>query len=69
MLTSDFYKDVLDNFGDFLKKINDMSSAELATLAATWLTAGRRAIGGTIEVVSSGVGKAFSGVGKKSTFI
>lgn len=69
MLTSDFYKDLLDNFGDFLKKINDMSSAELATLAATWLTAGRRAIGGTIEVVSSGVGKAFSGVGKKSTFI
>jgi hypothetical protein len=52
MLTSDFYKDLLDNFGNFLNKLNEMSVGGLATLGATWLTVGRKAIGGAVNSYS-----------------
>ena len=52
MLTSDFYKDSLDNFSNFLNKLNEMSVGGLATLGATWLTVGRKAIGGAVNSYS-----------------
>ena len=68
LLTSDFYKDTLDNFKGFLTKLNDMSAEGLATLGATWLTVGRKAINGNLNMISSGVGSIFSGKKAENKF-
>ena len=60
LLTSDFYKDLLDNFSGFLSKLNDMSVSGLAVLGTTWLTAGRKAISGTLTMGSNLISSKFA---------
>ena len=60
LLDSDAYKGALDTFSGFLDKLNDMSTTGLVTLAGTWMTLGRKAVSGTINMVSSGMGRAFA---------
>lgn len=61
LLTSDFYKDTLDNFKGFLEKLNDMSAAGLIALAGTWLTVGRKAVGDTLNSYSDLFSKKIGG--------
>ena len=49
LLDSDAYKGALDLFSGFLEKLNNTSTTGLAALAGTWLTFGRKAIGGAIN--------------------
>jgi hypothetical protein len=37
-----------------------MSATGLVTLAGTWMTLGRKAVSGTINMVSSGMGRMFA---------
>lgn len=67
MLTSDFYKDLLDNFSGFLNKLNNTSVGGLITLGTTWLTVGRSAISNAISGWSdlgSGLIGKLGGMGK-----